>query len=304
MNLRLDRLTTLYLAPAVRRLVAEDKRAIPILMYHGVGGREDCSGRHAYFHTTVSVETFATHMEYLYRDGHRIRTLGEAVALLRSDGSPVGKSVVITFDDGYRDFYRDAFPVLNKFGFTATVFLPTGYIAQNGTGFKGRKCMSWPEVRELQEYGISFGSHTVTHPQLRDLDRDAIERELVDSKKAIEDNTGRPADSFAYPYAFPQADSNFRKVLRDMLDSAGYRNGVCTMVGRATRSSDPFFLERIPVNDADDAAFFAAKLKGAYDWIGWSQSAVKKMRFIRDGTSASAQIGKKLHAAGRAEGSQ
>src|ERR1035437_7820808 len=139
----------------------------------------------------------------------------------------------------------------------------------------GRDCLTWSEVRELQRYGISFGSHTVTHPQLRDLGKDDIEKELVNSKKAIEEKTGREVDSFAYPYAFPQTDAEFKKRLRESLHRAGYRSGVCTIVGRAGHGSDPLFMERLPMNGFDDLALFQAKLAGAYDWISKSQSVVK-----------------------------
>ena len=85
-------------------------------------------------------------------------------------------------------------------------------------------------------------------------------------------------DSFAYPYAFPQTDSDFTKMLRDSLCRTGYQNGVCTIVGRANRMSEPLFLERLPVNSCDDAALFGAKLAGAYDWISRSQYLSKMVR--------------------------
>ena len=185
------------------------------------------------------------------------------------------KRVAITFDDGYRDFYRNAFPVLSQFGFSATVFLPTAYIGENTQQFKGRDCLTWSEVRELQKYGISFGSHTVTHPQLSRLGRDAIQKEMVNSKSTIEERTGTAVDSFAYPYAFPQTDTEFKKTLGRSLRCAGYHNGVCTIVGRGGSASNPFFMERLPINSFDDSALFAAKLTGAYDWVSRCQFCVQ-----------------------------
>ena len=188
--------------------------------------------------------------------------------------------MVITFDDGYFDFYSEAFPVLNRFGFTATMFLPTGFIADRVMAFKGRDCLTWSNVRELQKYGIQFGSHTVTHPQLRTLARAEIERELMDSKKTIEDRTGCGTESFAYPFAFPQVATEFKKLLRESLEKAEYRNGVCTIVGRASASSDPLFLERLPLNDLDDEPFLRAKLGGAYDWVRSLQSIAQRTRSL------------------------
>jgi hypothetical protein len=103
---------------------------------------------------------------------------------------------------------------------------------------------------------------------LHDLNPAQIQEEIANSKKTIEEKTGCAVDSFAYPYAFPQADQDFKTRLRDTLTAAGYANGVCTTVGRASRGSDRFFLERLPVNGCDDETLFEAKLDGAYDWLG------------------------------------
>ena len=274
MSLRLDRLATLYVASPLLRLVSEQRLSIPILMYHSIAEKDE-SRVHAYYRTTTSPLAFAAQMEYLYRNGYQSSSLAEAIALLKGDIRSVAKRVVITFDDGYRNFYQTAFPVLNRFGLTATVFLPTAYIGETTLKFNGQDCMTWAEVRELQRYGILFGSHTVTHPQLRTLGKDAIEKEVANSKSTIEEKTGCAVDSFAYPDAFPQAEIEFKKMLREALRRAGYRTGVCTTVGRAGCGTDPYFMERIPVNSCDDMALFQAKLSGAYDWISRFQSAVK-----------------------------
>jgi peptidoglycan/xylan/chitin deacetylase (PgdA/CDA1 family) len=182
---------------------------------------------------------------------------------------------VITFDDGFADFYSEAFPVLNHCGFTATMFLPTEYVADNRKQFKDKPCLNWAEVRELQGHGISFGSHTVTHPKLLELDLQTIQREIVDSKRAIEQKLGCEVESFAYPFAFPQTEAGFVRALRNLLRDAGYRNGVTTVVGRASRNSDPYFRQRLPVNSCDDPDFFTRKLSGGYDWVSIPQHLLK-----------------------------
>ena len=85
-------------------------------------------------------------------------------------------------------------------------------------------------------------------------------------------------DTFAYPYAFPQTDEPFKKMLRDILEESGVRHGVCTQIGRATAASDPLFLERLPVNSGDDPRLLRAKMAGAYDWGGSLQSLAKRLR--------------------------
>lgn len=274
MDIRLDRFVTLYVASPLIRLVSDHKLSIPILMYHSIAD-EDESRIHPYYRTATSPVVFAAQMAYLHRNGYKTCSPMEVIGSLKADTGSVHKTVAITFDDGYRNFYLNAFPILSHFDFTATVFLPTAYIGETTLQFMERDCLTWSEVRELQSYCISFGSHTVTHPQLQDLDEDSIEREIVDSKSAIEQKTGSGVDSFAYPYAFPQTDAEFKKRLQDSLQRAGYSSGVCTIVGRAGLGSDPLFVERLPVNSMDDTALFQAKLAGAYDWITKPQSAVK-----------------------------
>jgi peptidoglycan/xylan/chitin deacetylase (PgdA/CDA1 family) len=287
MSFRLDRFATLYVFSQVRRQASGSQPPVPVLMYHSISDDEE-TGLHPYYRTATSPQRFAAHLQHLHAEGYRTASLSEIAGQLQGQGqgqgrgqtaaTAKGKSVVITFDDGYRDFYRHAFPVLNQHGFRATVFLPTAYIGESPVCFKGKECLTWAEVRELHHHGITFGSHTVTHPQLRELSARAIQQEIADSRQTIEERLGCVVDSFAYPYAFPQTDSNFKTMLRDFLATAGYKNGVCTMVGRVKRTSDPLFMERLPVNSGDDAALFAAKLGGAYDWMGKSQHLSKMIR--------------------------
>jgi peptidoglycan/xylan/chitin deacetylase (PgdA/CDA1 family) len=124
---------------------------------------------------------------------------------------------VITFDDGYRDFYTNAFPILQKYHFPATVFLPTDFIENETNKLRGKDHLTWSLVAELSASGISFGSHTLSHPQLHDLGRNEIKHELRDSKKSIEDKTGKPVTSFSFPFAFPEEEKIFKDELKNIL---------------------------------------------------------------------------------------
>lgn len=276
MSFRFDRFATLYLVNPLRRSASGDKPSIPILMYHSIS--DEAETAHPYYRTSTSPQQFALQMKYLHENGYTTCSLARAIQGLQQQRQPTAKHVVITFDDGFRDFYQHAFPALNEYGFSATVFLPTAFIGDRPLQFKGKDCLTWAEVRELNNHGILFGSHTVTHPQLRELSVPAINEEITNSKATIEEKLGAAVDSFAYPYAFPQTDSDFTKILRDSLSRAGYQNGVCTIVGRANRNSEPLFLERLPVNSCDDQALLSAKLAGAYDWIGTSQYLTKMVK--------------------------
>jgi peptidoglycan/xylan/chitin deacetylase (PgdA/CDA1 family) len=244
-------------------------------MYHRI--KEGTEGRHAYYETNTSPQVFAQHMKFLHEGGYKVLSLDKALQSITGDDSSL-KSVVITFDDGYADFYRHAFPVLTELNFTATVFVVTGLLKTQRTLFKGTKCLTLSEVRELHSQGFSIGSHTVTHPELKLLNQKEIENELSGSKKALDDALGAPVTSFAYPFAFPEADRGFVSRLEDLLKKCGYENGVTTILGTAHAGANRWFLPRLPVNSWDDPRLFRAKLEGGYDWLHVPQYVAKTVK--------------------------
>jgi peptidoglycan/xylan/chitin deacetylase (PgdA/CDA1 family) len=279
-SIRADRIATLYFFRPLHTIAGGQRvERIPILMYHSISDGE-ADGGHPYFDTRTSPRMFGQHMKYL-RDNRYSLISPEAVAA-KFDQTGFGdqKCAVITFDDGFRDFYTNAFPVLSKYGFTATMYLPTAYIQQQTQRFKGIDCLSWNEVRELQRAGMRFGSHTVTHPVLTQVSHAQLETELAGSKKTIEQELGTRVNSFAYPYAFPEADREFTQRLRGTLENAGYENGVSTVIGSTHAPQDKFFMKRLPANSWDDPALFQAKLAGDYDWLNFLQSTSKSWKAL------------------------
>jgi peptidoglycan/xylan/chitin deacetylase (PgdA/CDA1 family) len=275
MGLRFDRLATLYLFHPLRRGTWTGP-SVPILMYHSVSN--DSGPRvHPYYQTVTSPLAFKSQMQQLKDTGYKTVSLREAVNVLRKQES-IAKQAVITFDDGFADFYREAFPELSRHGFTATMFLPTAYIGTSRLQFKQKDCLTWSEICELRNHGISFGSHTVSHPQLSMLSPSAVEVEVTKSKHTIEEKLGEPIESFAYPFAFPETNKPFVQMLRSILLKSGYLNGVSTCIGTARSQEDPYFLRRLPINSLDDRSLFSAKLLGGYDWLHKFQVAAKRVR--------------------------
>ena len=276
-SFRFDKAASIYVFRPFKKMITGGKKKIPILMYHSISDNEEASV-HPYYMTHTSPEIFAAQMKFLYEMGYAVISMPDAEEKLGRGWDGKENYVVLTFDDGFLDFYTNAFPVLMDYGFTATVFLPTAFIGDGTLSFKNKRCLCWREVRELRKSGITFGSHTVTHPQLRELRFELIAQELNDSRKAIEDNLGEPVQSFSYPYRFPEEDRSFRRYLRDTLREAGYSHGVTTVIGRARMEDDKLFLKRLPVNGADDLDLFSAKLEGGYDWVHKPQIISKQLK--------------------------
>jgi len=290
---------------------------LPILMYHRISDDPEPAFS-PYYKVCTSPRRFAEHMQWLKEAGYRGVTLSEGLAWLNSKehlktDSPEAaenpskaqprqrpteiaqplqpsvhtcknqeKLVAITFDDGFRDFYTAAFPVLQQHGFAATMYLPTVFIGDERKSFKSRECLIWKEVRELATESIEFGSHTVNHPKLVDLTWPENEEELSASKTKIEQQLGEPVRSFAYPYAFPQTKKEFSAHFAILLRQAGYESNVTTIIGRTRAGADPYILRRLPANSCDDRPLFTAKLQGAYDWLAGPQTLTKQLvRYLR-----------------------
>jgi peptidoglycan/xylan/chitin deacetylase (PgdA/CDA1 family) len=218
---------------------------------------------------------FEEHMKYLSENGYSSIGLNELPCAVES-GDSTGRFVVLTFDDGYRDFCDNAYPILEKYGFKATVFLASGLMGSKSSALAGKEIMGWGDARQLQKQGIAFGSHTVSHSILKKMILKDVEFELRNSKEEIESRLGNLVDSFSYPYAFPEELQLFVKNYISILSKCGYRFGVTTVIGRVGKGDNLLALKRLPINDHDDLDLFKAKLEGAYDWVHVPQYLRKK----------------------------
>jgi len=275
--MRLDRLATLAVVRPLRDLgLRRRKPAVPVLMYHSVS--TDLGARSGpYYRVVTSPARFRRQMYLLHE--HRYRAMGLSEALASAgERDEVSRRVVITFDDGFRDFLTESWPILAELGFGAIVFLPTAFIGASRRCFKGRECLTWSEVRQLHGQGVSFGSHTLSHPVLHSLPWAEVRRELQESREQIEEALGAPVTTFAHPYAFPREDGPYCGRLAQELQEQGYEAGVTTMIGRLSAATDRYRMERLPVNDGDDDALFTAKLTGAYDWLGTLQGGWRRLK--------------------------
>jgi peptidoglycan/xylan/chitin deacetylase (PgdA/CDA1 family) len=272
---RIDRfLTVRVVSPLLPEDTKDAPDAVPILMYHSISDDRE-PGISPYYRLATPPSLFKQHLDLLHQDGFQVISLLDAIHSLTRSRHTTRKPVVITFDDGFHDFLLEAWPILSASALPATVFLPTSYISETRKTFVGRDCLTWSEVRQLRLSGVHFGSHTDTHPKLVALKENRLREELLHSRLELEQNLQESITSFCHPYGFPSADARYVSLYRRLLAECGYSIAVTTIVGRATLSSDPLMLPRIPVNGADDLALFAAKLRGAYDWTATVQTAFK-----------------------------
>jgi peptidoglycan/xylan/chitin deacetylase (PgdA/CDA1 family) len=213
---------------------APSRRIIPILLYHSVADHpSDAIAPYA-----VSPATFRRHLDAVAAVGASTLTVSGLRAALAAGTLPE-RPVLVTFDDGYRDTLAAAAPALAEHGMTSTVYVTTGVIGGSGPG--GDPMLGWPDIGELAALGWEIGAHSHTHPQLDTLSVAAMQPEIAGSRARLQDGTGLPIDSFAYPHGY--SDARVRRAVRD----AGF-SSACSVKNALSSPSDPLFtLSRLMV---------------------------------------------------------
>jgi peptidoglycan/xylan/chitin deacetylase (PgdA/CDA1 family) len=217
-----------------------------ILMYHMV---RDQISRNKYNSLRVSPAVFEKQIKFLHDNGWKSYTMSEAIE--NRENLP-NKSVIVTFDDGYSDNFINAFPILKKYNFKATIYLINN---RRDCGLKYEPKLSDNDVIELVESGlIEIGAHTLTHINLSRTSDDESKKEICLSRKLIEKEFNIACKSFAYP--FGRYKTNDKKFVFE----CGYTNAVTTQKGIADlRNCDLFEIPRVTISGRD--SFFAFKIK-------------------------------------------
>ena len=208
----------------------------------------------------VTPERFAEQMTWLADAGYTTLTISRLISDIR-DGLPLPpRPLVLTFDDGLRDFRVGALPVLDRLGMCATLYVVAGRIGQTSdwlddVGEGDRPMLDWSELRDLVGWGIECGAHTLTHPQLDILPPAQAGVEIAASKAILEEGLGQAVQSFAYPHGYGSA------VTRSLVAEAGFTSACRVRHALSSVSEDPYCLSRIIVTeDMDRDALMSAVL--------------------------------------------
>ncbi len=223
---------------------------VPILMYHYIS---DLPTDADYIRRglTVELDNFETQLQYLQENGYQtilLRDLYDALAV----GKPLPeKPIVLTFDDGYKDAYEHAGPLLAKYGFVGEFF-----VLATPAHFEAEHYMTWKEMAELAASGMSIQGHGRDHYDLQGRDYDFLVFQILGIKEAVEAHTGQPVTFFCYP------SGKYDAAVLTVVESAGYLGAVTTEWGATQTLENRYTWPRIRVQGEGTLETFAGVLAG------------------------------------------
>jgi peptidoglycan/xylan/chitin deacetylase (PgdA/CDA1 family) len=227
---------------------------VPFLMYHSIA----TSAAPEFARFVLRPEEFAAQMEYLAAEGYRPVT---ALDLARGEFAVdrASRPMVLTFDDGYTDFESAVMPILRKYSFPATLYVPTAYVGGTASWLRAcneehRPILSWQAIRDIAAEGIEVASHSHSHPQLDRVSPAVAQDEARRSRELLEDKLGLPVPGFAYPFGY------WTKDVRSAVSAAGYSYACAVGELPVSTASDPLTLPRLTVTAGSGTAGLARLL--------------------------------------------
>ncbi len=211
-------------------------QGVPVLNYHQINNEDHNA-------LTLSGKEFEAQIKYLQREGYTAISPDQLADYLQYGKALPAKPVLITLDDGYEDNYRVAYPILQKYQFTATIFLITDFVGNYG------RYLTWEQIREMSGQGYSFEDHTLSHISLPNASDEEIRKQLGKSKEALEWRLGKKVDYLAYP------GGEYDQRVIQLTKEAGYRAAFTVNFGRDRINSTLFTLNRIPIFGSESHTF-------------------------------------------------
>lgn len=233
------------------------KYFVPVLCYHRIAKDGEITGRHGIY---VRESQFEKHMSYLKNKGYKSIDIDEMIQIPITELTK-GKYVVITFDDGYRDNYEIAFPIMLKYGMKGTIYQVTGLRSNKWDSSNGEielNLMVPAEIREMSKYGFSFGAHTENHKKLISLSNIELSYELLKSKKKLEDIISKEINSICYPYGL------VNNIVKKECKELGLKYGIATDSGPSYFKEDLMHIRRIIMFPNTTLQRFARRVNGTF----------------------------------------
>lgn len=255
---------------------------VPILVYHSISDHTNPKFREF----TVSPRRFAEQMTYLKQQGHTPLTVTQFVGAMNATYLLPERPVVITFDDGFADFYTNVFPILQHFGFTATLYVTTVFIGSSSRWLRReaetmRPMLNWDQLAEVCASSIECGAHSHSHQQLDTLSEGTARDEIVHCKQILEEKLNKEVLTFAYPYGYHSA------ALEHLVRAAGYTSACAVKYKMSSMDDDPFSLSRLVVTSEINIDNFTKLLNGTYAPVKTAFKQVRALlwKFVRRGTT-------------------
>ncbi len=221
---------------------------VPVLMYHYVRDAVPPTEELSY-HLSVKTEDLDKQFSYLQQNGYQTLSLNDLFESLVTRSPLPPKSVIITFDDGYRDFYLNAFPIIKKYNLRVVSFYVVNYTTYPNY-------MDWAMLHEIHNSGlVDVESHTLSHFLLTKLSPEEARKEIFESKRILEEGLNKKVNYFAYPYG------DYSEDIVNLVREAGYRLAFSTRPGSQLRSSEQLVLRRVTVSGFDTIETFRSKLQ-------------------------------------------
>ncbi|MFA6423217.1 MAG: polysaccharide deacetylase family protein [Patescibacteria group bacterium] len=203
---------------------------VPILMYHYIRNFNDPNDKVG-TNLSVSLQSFDSQMKYLKDNDYTSINFNDLI----TKNFP-NKSVIITFDDGYNDAFTGAYPILKKYNLFGVFYIITNKIGSDGY-------VSWNDLKEMSQNKMIIASHSLDHPNMINLEKEKIEKELIESKLALETNLNIKVTDFCYP------SGKYSTANIEELKKTGYNSAVTTKSGVSDQNSKLFELPRIRVTN-------------------------------------------------------
>lgn len=238
--------------PTPTPIVLPNEAQVPILMYHYVSELPPDADRYRR-DLTVVPKRFEAQLQYLDEAGYHPITLTDLYLHL-TQGYPLPeKSIILTFDDGYRDAYEVVFPLLLEYGFPGTFF-----VLATPAHFESSNYLTWAQMKEMSDAGMDIQAHGRDHVDLRGRSYDYLVYQTLGIQEAIQQHTGQTARFFCYPAGKRDAD------VIAVLESAGYWGAVTTEWGITHTQENIFEMPRLRVPGGNTLDGFMEKLEGGY----------------------------------------